>query len=254
MKLGFQPDVDHSLEKAFEFGSESGFSHVEILMDHPNFHYEVVDANEVMELSMSYDLDILIHASAINTNFLAISSEIREASYRELENTMIFAERCDAKVVTVHIGWNPGFITARGFVFREEWYDRHNERVLVEEFLPFAERYETLAIENTIGIKGGIRRGLEEILSKSDVKLTFDVGHHRVKEGHDLFLEHFERVVNVHLHDNRGEYDEHLSLGAGDTDFSIIPKSYGGYLTLELRDEDAIVESKEFVLKSGLWM
>lgn len=254
MKLGFQPDVDHTLEKAFEFGKESGFTHIELLMDHPDFHYERLDAKEVMELSLSYDLDVLIHASAINTNFLAISSEMREASYRELENTMMFAEKCDAKVVTVHIGWNPGFITARGFVFKEEWYDRHNESVLVEEFLPFAKKYEILAIENTVGITGGIRRGLERILNETDVRLTFDVGHYRVKEGHDLFLNYFDRVVNVHLHDNRGEYDEHLMLGAGNTDFSIIPRNYRNYLTLELRDEDAILESKEFVIKSGLWM
>lgn len=254
MKLGFQPDIDHSIEQAFEFGKENGFSHVELLMDHPAYHYEVLDAKEILELALSYDLDVLIHASAINTNFLAISSEIREASYRELENTLLFAEKCDAKVVTVHIGWNPGFITARGFVFREEWYDRHNEKVLVEEFLPFVKNSDMLAIENTVGISGGIRRGLEKILSKTDVRLTFDIGHFRVKGGHDIFLENFDRVVNVHLHDNRGEYDEHLKLGAGNTDLSIIPKNYRNYLTLELRDEDAILESKEFILKSGLWM
>ncbi len=254
MRLGFQPDVDHTIEQAFEFGRKNDFGHVELLMDHPSYHYEVLSANEVMELSMSYDMDVLIHASAINTNFLAISSEMREASYRELENTLMFAEKCEARVVTVHIGWNPGFITARGFVFREEWYDRHNERVIVEEFLPFVRDHDIIAVENTIGLTGGIRRGLERVLMETDVKLTFDIGHHRVKEGHDLFLNNFDRIVNVHLHDNRGEYDEHLRLGAGSIDFSVIPRNYGGYLTLELRDEDAILESKEFITRSGLWM
>lgn len=254
MKLGFQPDIDHTLSRAFEFAEENDFDHVELLLDHPNFNHEVVSPEEVAELSNSYDIEVLIHASAINTNFISISSEIRKASYREIEKTLFFAEKCDAELVTIHIGWNPGFITARGFVFREEWYDRHNERVLTEELLPFVRENELIAIENTINISGGIMRGLERIIEETDVRLTFDIGHYAVKGGHEIFIENFDRIENIHLHDNRGEYDEHLELGKGEIDFTLIPSDYSRYLTLELRDEDAILGSKEFMMKTGLWM
>ncbi|WP_203219036.1 TIM barrel protein [Geoglobus acetivorans] len=254
MILGFQPDVEHCLEQAFEFAAENGFNHVELLMDHPHYHYSAIHPQQVSELSMSYEIDVLIHAPAITTNFLAISDVARQASYEELRKTLYFAEKSEAKVVTVHIGWNPGFITSRGFIFREEWFDRHNEKVLTEEFLPFVRENEIIAIENTIGISGGIKKGLERIINETDVWLTFDIGHYAVKEGHDLFRENFDRVINVHLHDNRGDFDEHLKLGAGSIDFSIIPKNYRNYLTLELRDEDAILESKEFIYAHGFWM
>ncbi len=248
MRLGFQPDIDHTLTEAFEFARENDFSHIELLLDHPSFYHENASHEEVAELAHSFDVEVLIHASAINTNFISISSEMRKASYRELERTLLFAEKCDAKLVTIHIGWNPGFITARGFVFREEWYDMHNEKVLTEELLPFVRDNELIAIENTINISGGIKRGLKRIIEETDVRLTFDIGHYSVKSGHEIFIENFDRVDNIHLHDNRGEYDQHLQLGKGSIDFSIIPKDYRGYLTLELRDEDAILHSKEFVL------
>jgi len=254
MLLGFQPDLDHGVLDAFEFAKNHGFTHIEFLMDHPSFHYEVVSYEEIFELSLSYDVEILIHASSAYTNFLSISSEMRNASYRELENTIEFAEKCDAKLITVHLGWNPGFISARGFIFKEEWYDRHNEKVLTEEFLPFVKNHDLIAIENTINISGGIKRAMEKILRESDVKLTFDIGHANVKRGHDIFIQNFDRIANLHLHDNKGDYDKHLALGKGEIDFSIIPRDFDGYITLESRDEDAILESKDYIKKAGLWI
>jgi len=249
-RIGFQPDIDQDILQAFDFAKENGFTHIELLMDHPFYHYERLNPSEVAELSMSYDVEVLIHAPATQTNFLAVSSEFREASYRELTNTIRFAEKCGAKLVTFHIGWNPGFITAKGFVFREEWYDRHNENVLINEMIPYLKRYgEILAIENTIDITGGIKRGIEEILRKTDVSLTFDIGHYNVKKNHGVFLKHFDRVKNIHLHDNRGEFDEHLSVGDGCIDYTIIPKSYRGYLTIEVREREGILKSKRYIEK-----
>uniref|UniRef100_A0A7C3YLK1 Sugar phosphate isomerase/epimerase n=1 Tax=Geoglobus ahangari TaxID=113653 RepID=A0A7C3YLK1_9EURY len=246
--IGFQPDIDQDIFQAFEFAKRNDFDHIELLMDHPFYHYKILNAKEVAELSMSYDVEIILHASATQTNFLAISPELRMASYRELTNTIKFAEKCEAKLITFHIGWNPGFITARGFVFREEWYDKHNENVLINEMIPYLKKYgEILSLENTINITRGIKRGIEEILRETEVNLTFDIGHYNVKENHEIFLKHFDRVKNIHLHDNRGEFDEHLSLGEGSIDFSIIPKDYRGYLTIEVRDRDGILRSKEFI-------
>lgn len=248
VKLGFQPDVDQEIYQAFEFAKENDFDHIELLMDHPHYHYESLNSKEVAELSMSYDVEVILHASATQTNFLAVSSELRTASYRELTNTVRFAEKCEAELITFHIGWNPGFITARGFIFREEWYDRHNENVLINELLPYLKKHgNILAMENTISITGGIRRGIDEILRKTDVSLTFDIGHYNVKENHKIFLENFDRVRNIHLHDNRSEFDEHLCVGEGVIDYGIIPKDYRGFMTIEVRDIGAILRSKEFI-------
>jgi len=254
MKLGIQPDVTHKPKDAFEFASKHGFSHIEILMDHPLYSMENLSYTELLELKECYDIEVLLHAPATSTNFISISKTMRRASYEELRRVIHYAERCDAKVVTFHIGWNPGFITARGFVFPRELYSEHNYRVLTTEMLSFLREVECeiLALENTISLDENLKGAIEFLLEKTELKLTFDVGHYNCREGHEIFLDHFDRIVNIHLHDNRGELDEHLALGEGNVDLSII-EGYRGYLTLEVRDKDAIIKSKNYLINKLKW-
>jgi len=252
-KLGMQPDISHTLSQAFEFAAQNEFQHIELLMDHPHFYHENLSHVEVLELKGSYDLDVLLHASATATNFISISSEIRKASYRELEKTIFFANRCEAELITFHLGWNLGFITSRGFVFKPEWYSEHNYKVIKEELGKFLEETESednpmLCLENTIDMDERTKKAIEELIQETDLRLTFDAGHWNVKSSHDIFLKYFDRVENIHLHDNKGEHDVHLPLGKGNLDLSIIPfGGYGGFVTLELRDEGAIIESKKYL-------
>ncbi len=247
MKLGIQPDVNHKPKEGFEFASENGFSHVEILMDHPLYSMESLSHTELLELKESYGLEVLLHAPATSTNFISVSNTMRKASYKELRRVLHYAERCDARVVTFHLGWNPGFITAKGFVFPRELYEKHNYKVLTTEMLEFLKDVDEgiLALENTISMDDSLIRAVKILLEETELKLTFDVGHYNCRVGHDVFLEHFDKVVNVHLHDNHGEKDEHLALGDGNVDLSLIPKDYDGYFTLEVRDKEAILKSKE---------
>jgi len=251
--LGIQPAIDQNPREAFEFASEHGFHHIEILMDHPLYSIEILKPNDVLELKDCYELEVLLHAPATSTNFISISEIMRESSYRELRRTIDFAERCDAKLVTFHIGWNPGFITARGFVFPRELYSDHNYRVITTEMFRFLKdvNADILALENTIPFDESLRLAVEFLIENTDLSLTFDVGHYFCKGGHEIFLKHFDRVKNVHLHDNDLKSDLHLALGDGKVDLNVIPRDYKGYMTIEVRDVEAILRSKEFVER---WM
>jgi len=247
LKLGLQPDIQQRVREAFEFASVNKFSHIEILMDHPYYSRENLDYTEIMELKGCYDLDVLIHAPSTNTNFLSISSAMRRMSYEELEKTVYFAERCEAEVVTFHIGWNPGFITAKGFIFQEEIYNTHNTKVIKSEMFPFLKKYDSiLSLENTININSSLRNCIDFLIQNTELRLTLDIGHFNLKRGHEIFLENFERVVNIHLHDNNGKEDLHLPLGKGCVNLNIIPKSYNGFFTVEVREKNAILESKKY--------
>jgi hypothetical protein len=72
MKLGIQPDIMHKPKDAFEFASEHGFTHVEILMDHPLYSIENLGYAEILELKECYDVEVLIHAPATSTNFIVV--------------------------------------------------------------------------------------------------------------------------------------------------------------------------------------
>ena len=245
-----QPDVRHNIKQAFEFASKHEFNHVEILMDHPLYSLEFLNPNEVVDLKESYNLEVLLHAPSANLNFISLSSCIRKASYKELEKVCKFAEICDAKVITFHIGWNPGFINAGNFYFDLSLYDKHNERVLMNEMYKFLKDINCpLALENTILIEGGLEKALKFLLENTDLKLTFDVGHHNIVKN-DFFIKNFDKVVNIHLHDNDGKRDEHLALGRGNVNLNEIPlKSYDDYLTIETREEKSIIETKNYIIR-----
>lgn len=254
ISLGMQPDVRHKPKDAFEFAANHGFTHIEILMDHPFYALKNLSYAEVIELKWSYDLDLLIHAPATSTNFISLSDDMRRASYEEMRKICYFAEKCGAEVVTFHIGWNPAFISNGNFFFDKTLFDEHNEKVLLNELKPFIEVCPVkLALENTIMIEDGLERALTEILEITDLGLTIDVGHYNIREN-PFFMRNFDRVVNMHLHDNDGKTDQHLALGRGNVDLKKFRlDEYTGFLTIETREEKAILESRDYLSKRG-WL
>ena len=56
-----------------------------------------------------------------------------------------------------------------------------------------------------------------------------------------------DRIANVHIHDNMGDRDSHLTIGDGNIDFRHVLKrlsSYGGNYIIESKDFDSAVESQ----------
>ncbi|MEM4473224.1 MAG: sugar phosphate isomerase/epimerase [Archaeoglobaceae archaeon] len=250
MKIGTQPDVRHNLREAFEFVVDNDFNHIELLMDHPFFCLESINHDELIELVWSYDVELLLHAPATSTNFISISETMRRASYEEMEKVLRLADKCCARVVTFHIGWNPSFVNNGSFYFDRETFEKHNARVLREELKPFLQHSPvTLALENTIPIEGEFKAALKEILDETNLALTLDIGHYNVSRC-DFFIENFERVVNIHVHDNNGKRDEHIALGKGIVDLKKFPlEKFDGYLTIETREVNSILETRDYLIR-----
>lgn len=107
-----------------------------------------------------------------------------------------------------------------------------------------------IAIENQeSGCNGTLNspRDIEELLAcKPDVLLTFDAGHANTNGfGVREFLPSvLPRLRYLHLHDNHGGTDEHLSLGQGDIDF--------GYLLSRIADLDTDWEAMPATLELRL--
>jgi len=70
---------------------------------------------------------------------------------------------------------------------------------------------------------------LLQLLSSFDLGICFDVGHANTMGKIDAFLAYKKRFVNVHLHDNLGERDQHLAVGEGNIDFKKLLASLSGY-------------------------
>ncbi len=107
-----------------------------------------------------------------------------------------------------------------------------------------------IAIENAGGFH---RRDLRAILLQTEnIKFTMDIGHlesvpTELKEEEFSFFEKMKnRIINVHVHDNRGNADEHLPLGEGSIDFNFYRefiKDIDPYLIVEVRPVDKAIWS-----------
>ncbi len=182
--------------------------------------------------------------------------DVPEASNRELAE---LAEVCRAaSFVTVHVRgiymrWNPVGLR-REIDFAERvgasvlvlhpvclGLVRPEDRLDVPEVLRLAgyaaERGVRLALENLEDAIWLLDRVLEEIGEDpegTNLGICIDTGHAHMSHdaGREPVQNYLERyagqLVHVHLHDNRGESDEHLVPGGGTIDWPRVLRTLGG--------------------------
>jgi sugar phosphate isomerase/epimerase len=101
-----------------------------------------------------------------------------------------------------------------------------------------------------------IFRDPEELLKSIEgtgLGICLDAGHAHTSGNVDAWLERAPRFINVHLHDNRGERDEHLVLGEGTVPFESILGAlrgvYKGTYVIESADLPQGVRSRDILRK-----
>ena len=127
-----------------------------------------------------------------------------------------------------------------------------------------AEKKLELMLENVPSQDGGVAdfRNFSTVMEKVPKLLFhFDIAHAYIEnkmKGIRTYLDAFsDRLVHIHIHDNHGEEDEHLSLGYGKIDFKKVVRwltelNYNKTITFEVfaSNQDA-VRSREYFKK--LW-
>jgi sugar phosphate isomerase/epimerase len=110
----------------------------------------------------------------------------------------------------------------------------------------------TAAIENMPSffiMMGQTPEELLALLDGTDLSICFDIGHANTVGKIDECIELFgDRIANVHIHDNLGKNDDHLTIGDGTIDFiSVLSKlnRYKGNYIIESKSLESAIKSKE---------
>ncbi len=167
-----------------------------------------------------YDFDIYTHLPYLQGDVNLASSNERladEASSILLESIDYSAD-LGASLVNTHLGAGRG---DGGFIKRA--VDR------LKEIIPLAEcRDVEISIENQESGCDGILNSPQDIKRvltlEKDLSLTFDAGHAKTHGFgvHEFLPSVLPRLRYLHLHDNNGGRDQHLSLGNGSIDFQYL--------------------------------
>ena len=199
---------DEALKEALSLGYEG----LEVLCD-PPWHPRGWPPALVRKLAEA-GATLSLHAPIADVNLISPHPAARAFAEAELARTLVLAATLGAEAVTFHLGYR-----STGSPYQPPWEEA------VAAIRRLAARAKSLGVklclENDPKSPYTFLSDLElfeKLLSELGIPGTLDLGHAWTAHGEDT-LALLPRLVpyihTVHLHDNHGQADEHLPLGAG---------------------------------------
>ena len=192
----------------------------------------------------SYGLKISIHAPISDMNIASLNYPIRRETVHQIKKSI--AKTSDyANIVVIH----PGYISPMASRDPDRAIKKNNDSL--KSIANFACDLGVKAtVENMVNANFLMGKYPEEIkdMMSIEVGFTFDVGHANTANAIDDFLK--MKIDHVHVHDNNGKDDEHLTLGLGNIDWKHVIgelKDYKGYFVVEANDFEASILSLHYL-------
>ena len=248
MKIGASTlaGIEDKLERALEFIESLGIEYAEIVHQYP---HDNADA-EILE---SFNLKYSIHAPFMDVNIAALQEKSRLNSIEQIKESIDFANEINAEAVVVHPGL-ASFLANK--YFSDTVYEFANESI--KQIGDYGRDLGVLTtIENMPAFDGMLYQNmndLDELLVSLDMSMTLDIGHaNHVGYSPDEMI--FDSIKHIHMHDNFGDDDAHLSFGEGSIDLKGIvnrleEKNYDGIYIIEVNDTDSIKKSYEYMKRN----
>ena len=186
------------------------------------------DPEGIRDAIAAHGLSCQIHSPICDWNIAAMSGRLREASVKETIATIDAADAMGVRTVTVHPG-----LTSMAIPGLEDRAVEHAKASMRTIDRIASEYGITAAIENMPAFPfflGKSAEQLNEIVDGTDLSICFDIGHANTTGQIDAMIDTLgDRIANIHIHDNHGSADEHLTIGDGTIDFRPIIERLSGY-------------------------
>lgn len=254
--------MEEGLEGFMVFASSLGLTYVEIRSERPyalpqDMHTKELES--IQEELTSLSLEPIIHSAVYDINLASLNPLIRRASIRQTVESIRFAARIGAKIVIIHPGRLPKDYSS---VYLKN--SRINLLTSLNVMARMAGRMGVmLAIENSP--RGRAHRLVanpqEHLyilrrLGSAHLGALLDIGHAHTW-GFDLreYIRSLaDYILLFHLHDNRGDADEHLPLGRGTIDLRGVGEEIQKLnrevpIILSMRRKEDIIKSIRFLEK-----
>ncbi|MGH9328652.1 MAG: sugar phosphate isomerase/epimerase family protein [Terriglobia bacterium] len=234
MEIGFSTYLfarqrlsSHMLDQVFD----RGIRQIEIYADRQHLDYQ--DLRHVRDVAQWFtDHGVSLHS--VHAPLFANSSRerrvpispahterrLRVESMDQIKRVIEIAEYLPFRYLVLHLGQPEDEYSLRKF---------DAAFTSLEHLKIFAkERGTQILLENTTDQLGTPERLVEFIQhTRLDVKVCFDVGHAHLTGGVPRAFEMLRRyTATIHMHDNRGEKDEHLMPFEGGIDWAAVVPSF----------------------------
>lgn len=230
-------------------GVSKMFSHWEIVSEAD--HYLGAIATSLESLKDSYNLTYSLHAPFNDINISSLNESVRETSVIELIKIMNISAELDITTVTIHPGLYSMVVS--GFEERSIANAKRSLRTLDRMAQECGVK---LCVENMPGFKfflGHTAEQMAELVEGTSLPICFDIGHANTTDQIDEITDVLgSRIRNVHIHDNNGEQDQHLTIGDGTVDFDNCLRrlsNYGGRYVIECKSLESATESQDRLIR-----
>ena len=191
-------------------------------------------------------LSCTIHGPYMDLSVGAFDPEMRSITRKRILQSLEVASFLHAKTLVLH----PEYTSFKYGEVLEDWL-RNCEGLLADVGSVAGKSGVMLALENTFESSPDVLCRLIDRLDPEVFGHCFDIGHFNVFGRGDLssWLRRVEgRLVELHLHDNEGESDQHLAIGDGTADFDALFSSLAKtldrlFLTVEAHEESGVRRS-----------
>ena len=201
------------------------------------------DLGRIREHLEGHSLKTFTHGPFFGLDIASLDRCLSEYSADCLLIGLEATKSIGAELMVIHTGYMPQFSRAG----RRHWFRNWAERMprIIEHALRLGV---TLAIENTWDERPEVLLHLADLLPDDSVKFCLDSGHVNAFSRIDIstWWEAIgDRVVALHLHDNDGLSDDHLTPGRGTFDFGRLFDHIAGLEKLPLLDLEVDLEIAE---------
>ena len=230
----------------------------EIGIDAPALErFSLQDFADVAEVLHRHGLTITLHAPFVDLSAGSTDPAIRAVTRRRFEEILRLLPVFRPRTVVAHAGYD----WQRCEYFRKTWMDNSVD-FWAEVAKGLNQNDSRLMLENVYEHRPGELRELFERLQPCRVGWCLDCGHLSAF-GRAPFSEWLNVlgpfIGQVHLHDNHGEKDDHLPLGRGVIDFTVLfdylkaQRRRPPLMTLEIHRSNDLATSLEYLQRLWPW-
>jgi sugar phosphate isomerase/epimerase len=245
MQIGMMNDPAVDAVAEARWAAKHGFDFIDLTLEGPAADVTQVDLESLRSVIDESGLGVVGH-TAWYLPFGSPVRQVRDGAIAAVVATFESLAHLGATIVSVHVDKGIGAFS----------YD-DTLRWNAESFASLAEQARsyglTVAIENVVNNLNhpkAIRAMLE---SHPDLRFHLDIAHANVKgeKTADFLKQHADKLVHVHVSDNKRVNDDHLPLGVGSIDWPeqirlLKASGYDGTITLEIfvPDRSYLIENR----------
>jgi len=191
----------------------------EIYVDGPALDdYKEKEIREINGVFKENSIKKIVHGPFMDLNAGSYDAEIRKLTQRRYLQALDFCKKIDGRNIVLHTGFHPIFYKHH----KEDWL-KNSAKTLQPVIKKALKCKVRICVENSIDDSPEMPISLIEEIGSMDVLACFDVAHYNVFTKMPILdcLAKYPpgSIGEIHLSDNKGDFDSHLALGEGNINF-----------------------------------